>query len=483
MSNIKVSEYIFEFELNNYTNHDYIALYHSISMEVIFIKRQIYKKLKIYINDMEDTNFDKDLFEELKNRKVFVPIEYNIENSLQKTVKSLSIIRPTTLRLQLTEMCNLNCSYCQIERNYSNNKGLHMSEDIAIRSLNLFNKFAPKDTPKSIILTGGEPTLNFDVIQRLFESAKSKLDSYRFILFSNGTGISKEMAKTLKENNVLVLISLDGNEAQHDIYRKNFAGNGSFQDALKGFFVCKEQGCNVGISAVVATHNVDELESEILDFFINIKPDSLGLNFPHYLLNADNSKILSIERYADVIISAYKKLRNHGIFLENIHRFIEPFVKQRINAKECAALGRGITVLPDGTVGPCKTLLVAGKIGRNLEEIERLEKLEDDDEFLKWCNRSTYTLNCCKGCVGISLCGTGCTYDSYVINGNIDEVDKRICVLIKKVLEFLLEDLYDIVKVNGNFDIYIPTLQDRQRIYSSTEINATDLKRSAGHEI
>ena len=190
-----------------------------------------------------------------------------------------------------------------------------------------------------------------------------------------------------------------------------------------------------------------------------------------------------MEDYAYTIVDAYKKLRSRGVYLENINRLIEPFVKQKINAKECAALGRGITVLPDEMVGQCKTLLVAGKIGMHLDEMEKLEKLEDNADFAKWCSRSTYTLDCCKNCVGISLCGTGCAYDSFVVNGNIESVDRRACILTKRILEFLLEDLYGIVKNGNESDMYMPTPQDRQRIYSSIELKDTDLKRSAGHEI
>ena len=483
MGVLKISKNVFEIEMKEVGDCKHVALYHSISMDVVYVKKVIYEKIKNEIGNNDYTDFSGDVVNNLQMKKFIVPCEIDESDELCKIAESISVMKASTLRLQLTDVCNLNCTYCQIERNYKKNNQVHMSEDIATRSLKLFAKHAPKNTQKTIIFTGGEPMLNITVIERLFVIAKDLLDSYRFILFTNGTMITERIAKLLKENNVLVLISLDGNEELHDASRKDFFGKGSFREALNGYYICKKCECNVGISGVIGSHNITELDSKVIDFFINIGLDSLGLNFTHYLLNEDNTKILHMADYSNAIISAYKKLRDHGIYLENINRVIEPFVKQKINAKECAGLGRGITVLPDGTVGPCKTLLVADVIGAPIDEIEKLEKLEDSSEFLKWRNRSTYTLECCKECVGISLCGSGCAYDSYVVNGNIDGVDKRTCIFIEKILGFLINDLYLHMQDSYNLDIIIPTSEDRKKIYSSITIAENSLNRSAGHEI
>ncbi len=483
METFRISKSVFEIEIENIEPCDYIALYHSISMDVIYIKKTVYETIKETLSTRDLVISNDNIINSLFQKKFIVPYETDDDADYNKIAETINIMNPSTLRLQLTESCNLNCTYCQIERNYKNNNQIHMSEDIAARSLALFAKHARKGIQKTVILTGGEPLLNYKVIEFLLHLAKKLLDSYRFILFTNGTKLTEQMAKLFKDNNVLVLISLDGNKKQHDISRKNFSGIGSFKDAMNGYNICKKYGCNVGISGVVGSHNADEMDNNITDFFVSIEPDSLGLNFEHYLLNTDNSKVLPMKKYAEVILSTYIKLRKQGIYLENINRVIEPFVKQRINAKECAALGRGITVLPNGIVGPCKTLLVAGIIGKSLDEIEKLEHLEEDNLFFEWCSRSTYTLKCCKGCIGISLCGSGCTYDSYVQNGNISSVDRRTCIFIKQILTFMINDLFSHIKELNNNDIIIPTAEDRRKIYSTITLNDSDLKRSAGHEI
>jgi radical SAM protein with 4Fe4S-binding SPASM domain len=479
----KLSKFVYEFDSCTIDSSNYIALFHAFTMGVAFIDKQAYIKIKDYLKNPLIGVSMPDEFDALQENDFIVNENSDEDYLYQQSENALNVLSPTTLRLQLTDVCNLNCKYCQIERNYEYNKGLHMSSELAKRSIDLFDRFAPKDKQKTVIFTGGEPLLNFDVIKEVLNYAKAKLTSCRFIVFTNGISVTEKIAEIFLENNVLVLFSLDGEKEQHDKYRTDRFGNGSFEKTLKGYQICKEKGCRVGISGVVGNHNADYIADSILDFYLKINPDSLGLNFPHYLLESDNSDLLSMERYSEIIIESYLKLRPVGLYMENINRWIEPFVKQKINGKECAALGRGITVLPNGMVGPCKTLLVAGKMGKPIDEIESLDKLEDDVEFQKWGNRSTYSLSSCKDCVAISLCGTGCTYDSFVVNGNIDGVDPRTCVLIKRILEFLLKDLFRIVKDNIKSKTYIPTLADRQKIYSSIRIKDDDLKRSAGHEI
>jgi len=482
MNKFKISKFVFEIIVENVRSNGYIALYHSLTMAVIYIRECVYTNLK---DDIENNMLlsCNNIIENLMTKKFIVPTDINEDEEILTIAESLNVMRPTTLRLQLTDACNLQCEYCQIERNYKDNKNIHMSEDIILRSLQQFARFAPKGVQKSVILTGGEPLLNFQAIESLIKCIDKYIDSYRLILFTNGTQITEQLATFLKDNGVLVLVSLDGTEKQHNMLRRNVLNDGSFKEALNGYYICKKCGCRVGISGVINTHNVNELNPEIVNYFLNLEPDSLGLNFTHYLLYSDNTKILPMEEYTDAIIVAYKTFREHGIYLENINRIIEPFVMQKINGKECAALGRGITVLPNGIVGPCKTLLVAGKIGTHMEEIERLDNIEDDMTFSKWQKRSTYSLESCKRCIGLSLCGSGCTYDSFVANGQIDGIDKRTCIFIKKILNFLISDLYNIMEKNTVWDIIIPTPEDRQKIYHSVSLSENDLRRSAGHEI
>lgn len=471
---MKLSKYVYKIEKFS-LNENYIALYNSITMDVAYIKKDIYKQI---ISNHID-NLSKSIQEKLTKNNIIIEDDCNEEEILRNERKKVLKMSPTTLRLQLTDRCNLNCKYCQIEKNYQCNNELNMSKETAIRSLKIFKKFVSKDKKKTIIITGGEPLLNLDVMITIFKECKKIFDNYRIIVFTNGTNITESIAKIFKEYNALILVSIDGTKNQHDYMRQDFNNKGSFEKAVKGYKICKDVGCKVGISGVVGNHNIEDLKSTLKQY-IELEPASIGMNFPHYLLDSDNSKLISMEQYVQEIIKIYKICRRKGIYLENINRIIEPFIKKEIRGKECGALGRGITVLSNGMVGPCKTLLVADVIGKNIDEIEKLKKLEYNDEFKKWNKRSTFTIPRCTNCVGIGICGTGCAYDSYVLNKNINDVDRRACVFTFEILNFLINDLYKKIK-NKKRDILIPNVTERQKIMGKIVLNQKIIK-SAGHD-
>lgn len=76
---------------------------------------------------------------------------------------------------------------------------------------------------------GGEPLLNFEVLRHLVEFAQSHNKqttgkTLRFILLSNFTAMTEEIAEWLIANDVLVSTVLDGPAAVHDENRKHLGG-------------------------------------------------------------------------------------------------------------------------------------------------------------------------------------------------------------------------------------------------------------------
>jgi His-Xaa-Ser system radical SAM maturase HxsB len=77
---------------------------------------------------------------------------------------------------------------------------------------------------------GGEPLLNFDVLRHLVEFARSRNEraagkTLRFVLASNFTAMTEEIAEWLIANDVLVCTTLDGPAALHDQNRQSLGGS------------------------------------------------------------------------------------------------------------------------------------------------------------------------------------------------------------------------------------------------------------------
>ncbi len=104
-----------------------------------------------------------------------------------------------------------------------------------------------------LILSGGEPLFRKDIFE-IAAYAKSK--GLPVALSTNGTLVTKDMARKIKESGVYYAsISLDGACAEtHDTFR----GAGNFEKSLRGLANLREQGIKVQINFTVTKKNVNE---------------------------------------------------------------------------------------------------------------------------------------------------------------------------------------------------------------------------------
>ncbi len=107
--------------------------------------------------------------------------------------------------------CNLKCSYCFYSLN-ANKKVL--SIEAFKKSLKTFLKLS--ENPQ-IIIIGGEPLLEKKRIMQIMKYAKEKA---RVSLFTNATLIDKEISEFIKENNIKIIVSIDGDIKTNDRNRR-----------------------------------------------------------------------------------------------------------------------------------------------------------------------------------------------------------------------------------------------------------------------
>ena len=130
------------------------------------------------------------------------------------------------LVLNITNRCNLKCEYCTGRTstpcsNEENASNLTMSFETACRAISDFMARCSKSPAISIY--GGEPLLEFDLVREIIRFSESHAKELgidiKFGLVTNGTLLSKEVARYLVEHNVRVIVSLDGPEELHNRYR------------------------------------------------------------------------------------------------------------------------------------------------------------------------------------------------------------------------------------------------------------------------
>lgn len=162
------------------------------------------------------------------------------------------------LVLSLTGRCNLACRYCYAAEHDKNK----MTVKTAIKAVNIA---AASGEPFVIQFSGGEPLLNYDVLCAVVEYVRANNISAKMQIQTNGSLLTDDIAKYLYKNKVAIGISLDGRPKVNDKLRLKKNGYGATGDILKGLEVLKRNNIACGITCVVTSENVDELEG-IVDF-------------------------------------------------------------------------------------------------------------------------------------------------------------------------------------------------------------------------
>jgi len=149
----------------------------------------------------------------------------------------------------VTRACNLKCVHCYaraVDRT-------HERELNHEQGLSLIDAMAAFGAPV-VLFSGGEPLMRPDLLE-LASYAVSK--GMRAVISTNGTLISKDKAKELKEVGLsYVGVSLDGMEEVNDRFRGR---KGAFKDAMAGIINCQEVGLKVGLRFTINRMNTAEI--------------------------------------------------------------------------------------------------------------------------------------------------------------------------------------------------------------------------------
>lgn len=177
---------------------------------------------------------------------------------------ALKLKRPNAFHVMLKPAgpsCNLNCTYCYyLEKKnlFPAGSPMRMSDELLE---NYTKQFIEAHEVPVVTFTwqGGEPTLmGIDFFrkavdyQKKYGSGKKIENAFQ----TNGTRLNDDWCKLLKENNMLVGISIDGEEHNHDMYRKTESGGPSFKRAMKGIELLHRHNVEFNTLSCVNSYNV-----------------------------------------------------------------------------------------------------------------------------------------------------------------------------------------------------------------------------------
>ncbi|WP_307353585.1 radical SAM/SPASM domain-containing protein [Paenibacillus polymyxa] len=156
----------------------------------------------------------------------------------------------------VTENCNLSCKYC-----YVNKAPKTMDQKTATKAIEFTQEMLSttsinnKDKVR-ISLHGGEPLLNYPIIQYFVEELKQRIPvPITFMMTTNGTIHDVNILDYVLKN-IKLTVSLDGQQESHDLNRVYKNGNGSFNKVIETLDYIKTQSDFFRVRMTVTSNNV-----------------------------------------------------------------------------------------------------------------------------------------------------------------------------------------------------------------------------------
>lgn len=172
---------------------------------------------------------------EIKDQRL-TQLEYLINNRIEG------------MTLQITQACNMRCSYCNFTfgdnvhgRSHTSN---NMSYETAVKAVDFYYSHSRDAKRINISFYGGEPLIEYEKIKKIIRYVNKKFEGkdISFNITTNAILLTPEKLEFLDSNNVSIMVSLDGPEEVQNKSRK-LAGNGkgSYDTIIKQLGRLKEK--------------------------------------------------------------------------------------------------------------------------------------------------------------------------------------------------------------------------------------------------
>ena len=359
-----------------------------------------------------------------------------------------------TVTFQVTENCNLACTYC-----YQINKSTKvMSFDIAKKFVDLLIADSYKDdTYFSINKTrgiicefiGGEPLLEIELMDKIIDYFRGKLIElkhpwipyFRVSMISNGVLYkTKEFQEFLNKNKGILSfgISLDGCKRLHDACRIFPDGSGSYDLAVEGCLDYLKINPDMGTKMTFAPENIEYAYEAALNL-INLGYKTIHCN-PIYedKWTDEHPKIYyeQLKKIADYLLD--NDLYDHIFFRPFEYTVGKTIDLSMDNKNYCGSTGHMLACDYKGNIYPCVRFMKSSlgedvtpfKIGDVYNGINVVPQDKERVNLLDSITLTSQSDNECINCKIASGCGW-CTAYNYQVTGTPNKRVKSICGMHK----------------------------------------------------
>ncbi len=358
---------------------------------------------------------------------------------VEKLAKRDTVIK--ALCLHVAHTCNLNCEYCFAAQGKYHGERALMSFEVGKRALDFLVENSGTRHNLEVDFFGGEPLMNFDVVKRLVEYARSieneKGKHFRFTLTTNGMLIDDDVIDFANREMDNVVLSLDGRREVNDRFRKTAGGQGSFDVIVPKFqkFV-KARGDKSYYMRGTFTHFNPDFTKDIqtmLDLGFNelsMEPVVCPPADAYALTEEDKQTVLKeYEKLAVMMLEREKQGKPFTFYHYMLDLEGGPCIYKRISG--CGSGTEYLAVTPTGELYPCHQFV--GNKDYLMGDIWQGVTRTDTRDKFKRCN--AYSRKECDDCWARLYCSGGCAANAYNATGDINGVYSYGCDLFKKRIE------------------------------------------------
>lgn len=399
--------------------------FHARNLEVASISEEAW-------NSMAPTTFDNGFeMKMLPEEKGVVPSAYEALNEwqLEESAQVTSYqpeFKIKTLTLNVTQLCNLHCSYCAAggDGTYGDPVA-RVSIDKTFPQIEFFlNRLSPGDTFQ-IIFLGGEPLLYPEAIKAIAEHtqqlALSKKIAPSFHVITNATLITKSIVDMLSAISAHVTVSIDGPPEIQDLTRPQKNGVGSAHQTVRGLEMLIARKKELGTILLHAVFSKNNLEPvRVYEYFRGFNVDAYEFTFDVTSSDTTDSAKF-INEMTQVMKLAFSRggeqeLRKFKLF----DSYFNALDNQSRMENHC---GSGKTLLSVDSRN--KIYACPLDVGNSKNLVGESQTVDEDK--LKDLQMSFIEKNNCQTCWARFICGGGCLFAHKSLTGSKNQKHPSYC--------------------------------------------------------
>jgi uncharacterized protein len=378
--------------------------------------------------------------------------------------KLLPMIPLSTMVLNVTNKCNLACTYCyeygedKIVDTENGKKPKFMSEATARDSVDFMLRESGNNPHAHLTFFGGETLLNFPVLQTTVAYARTRAaemgKSVDFSLTTNATLLRPEIIEFLVENQVGVTVSIDGPKEMQDRFRVFHDGSGSYDELMPKVkeLLQRHRGRPIGARVTLTKQTLDvgkiyrHLTDEIGFTEVGFAPVTTASGRDYAIGENGFDRLLAQFRdLAGDFLQAALENRHHGF--SNVKETIEEIHKGVSKAYPCGA-GLGLMgVATDGDVNLCHRF--AGSDEHKFGTVRDGVNRDAQRAFLETHHLDDKPV--CQTCWARPLCSGGCYHEAHTRYGTTTSANLHYCDWIRGWTETCLEVYGEIAVRNPRY--------------------------------